>query len=92
MRVVDQGHSKCLHWLWGKTDFVSYFGKEDGVWRCQKVYIIKKGHRYEFAEISRHGIIFEETRWVREDDDFYIELPRHFSHYMMEISNDLLFD
>ncbi|MBL0691184.1 MAG: hypothetical protein JJV97_02505 [SAR324 cluster bacterium] len=90
VRISDEGTFKKIQWLWGKTDFISFFAQEQKIWRCQRVCLMKNSSLYDFVETSHHGAMFEETRWVYESEEIYIELPIHFSHLMIEISNSLL--
>lgn len=86
VRSVSKEREKKIYWVWGKTNFLSVFIKENDIWRCQKVLLIKTGKFYEFIEVTGHGAMFEETRWTSSQDELYIELPVHFSHYMLDIS------
>ncbi len=74
-----------IYFIWGKTDFCSFWHQEQNVWIRRKIQIYKNSQWYFYQRISNHGIFLEEVYWKNDQDDLYIDLPKNFSAIVNQI-------
>lgn len=94
----------CVHFLWGKFDFLLSFEKSDSThsestthrnaygefFGVKQMEFLFKNRWFRYEKVVEHGFTFEETCWTAYGQEHYAEFPRDLLKIATEIAAEEL--
>ena len=92
-KVTKNSVEPFVHFFWGKFDFRMFFAYssdaevkqarkmkyrfEGKFFKPLRLELLHQHHWYQYVEPTGHGMVLEETLWVNNGEEHYVEFPKN---------------